>query len=130
MIRRPPISTRTDTLFPYTTLFRSGSYRLNYDPGIAWSLAAAPSADIEMWELWDAIRAPVFVLRGALSDLLRADTVAEMRRRGPECEAAEIEGIGHTTALVDAPQTAAVRAFRHAPCRGATGARKGNRVNP
>src|SRR3546814_5136523 len=28
MIRRPPRSTRTDTLFPYTTLFRSaGSWR-------------------------------------------------------------------------------------------------------
>src|SRR3546814_371224 len=27
MIRRPPISTRTDTLFPYTTLFRSGPAR-------------------------------------------------------------------------------------------------------
>src|SRR3546814_3406200 len=27
MIRRPPRSTRTDTLFPYTTLFRSDSYR-------------------------------------------------------------------------------------------------------
>src|SRR3546814_8912869 len=26
MIRRPPRSTRTDTLFPYTTLFRSGVY--------------------------------------------------------------------------------------------------------
>src|SRR3546814_8611520 len=26
MIRRPPISTRTDTLFPYTTLFRSRSW--------------------------------------------------------------------------------------------------------
>src|SRR3546814_19170925 len=26
MIRRPPRSTRTDTLFPYTTLFRSGDY--------------------------------------------------------------------------------------------------------
>src|SRR3546814_14578020 len=25
MIRRPPRSTRTDTLFPYTTLFRAGS---------------------------------------------------------------------------------------------------------
>src|SRR3546814_12849438 len=25
MIRRPPRSTRTDTLFPYTTLFRSAS---------------------------------------------------------------------------------------------------------
>src|SRR3546814_6365138 len=26
MIRRPPLSTRTDTLFPYTTLFRSVLY--------------------------------------------------------------------------------------------------------
>src|SRR3546814_4123324 len=29
MIRRPPISTRTDTLFPYTTLFRSTSLSFN-----------------------------------------------------------------------------------------------------
>src|SRR3546814_3946597 len=28
MIRRPPRSTRTDTLFPYTTLFRSSCQRL------------------------------------------------------------------------------------------------------
>src|SRR3546814_988178 len=28
MIRRPPRSTRTDTLFPYTTLFRSKAYLL------------------------------------------------------------------------------------------------------
>src|SRR3546814_2198915 len=28
MIRRPPRSTRTDTLFPYTTLFRSGLFLL------------------------------------------------------------------------------------------------------
>src|SRR3546814_5682731 len=27
MIRRPPVSTRTDTLFPYTTLFRSPPVR-------------------------------------------------------------------------------------------------------
>src|SRR3546814_7864594 len=27
MLRRPPRSTRTDTLFPYTTLFRSGRGR-------------------------------------------------------------------------------------------------------
>src|SRR3546814_13669491 len=27
MIRRPPRSTRTDTLFPYTTLFRSGIWK-------------------------------------------------------------------------------------------------------
>src|SRR3546814_14881350 len=44
MIRRPPISTRTDTLFPYTTLFRSVAltrYRLvgRYQPAAAiWLL--------------------------------------------------------------------------------------------
>src|SRR3546814_8141645 len=31
MIRRPPRSTRTDTLFPYTTLFRSA--RADFIPG-------------------------------------------------------------------------------------------------
>src|SRR3546814_2621014 len=30
MIRRPPRSTRTDTLFPYTTLFRSGAQRVDH----------------------------------------------------------------------------------------------------
>src|SRR3546814_13468318 len=30
MIRRPPRSTRTDTLFPYTTLCRSRRYRVRY----------------------------------------------------------------------------------------------------
>src|SRR3546814_2919534 len=29
MIRRPPRSTRTDTLFPYTTLFRSSDFFLD-----------------------------------------------------------------------------------------------------
>src|SRR3546814_3337058 len=32
MIRRPPRSTRTDTLFPYTTLFRSGRPRAGNGP--------------------------------------------------------------------------------------------------
>src|SRR3546814_369970 len=33
MIRRPPRSTRTDTLFPYTTLFRSGIAAINTSVG-------------------------------------------------------------------------------------------------
>src|SRR3546814_493671 len=33
MIRRPPRSTRTDTLFPYTTLFRSGLSETGAGPG-------------------------------------------------------------------------------------------------
>src|SRR3546814_3662938 len=35
MIRRPPRSTRTDTLFPYTTLFRSPGGRLAGQPAAA-----------------------------------------------------------------------------------------------
>src|SRR3546814_13016304 len=38
MIRRPPRSTRTDTLFPYTTLFRSRSHRL-------WAVEGQPVVD-------------------------------------------------------------------------------------
>src|SRR3546814_10265236 len=39
MIRRPPISTRTDTLFPYPTLFRSPQLAPLYDlmSGLAWT---------------------------------------------------------------------------------------------
>src|SRR3546814_20287600 len=35
MIRRPPRSTRTDTRFPYTTLFRSLSYL--HSTGLVWA---------------------------------------------------------------------------------------------
>src|SRR3546814_13772295 len=34
MIRRPPRSTRTDTLFPYTTLFRSAAGIIIADPDV------------------------------------------------------------------------------------------------
>src|SRR3546814_1953678 len=37
MIRRPPRSTRTDTLFPYTTLFRSPGFRCVAGPDRAGS---------------------------------------------------------------------------------------------
>src|SRR3546814_12262003 len=37
MIRRPPRSTRTDTLFPYTTLFRSGDGNMTIGNGILLS---------------------------------------------------------------------------------------------
>src|SRR3546814_8853122 len=44
MIRRPPRSTRTDTLFPYTTLFRSGLVEASRprDIGKAHDEAVAP----------------------------------------------------------------------------------------
>src|SRR3546814_14721950 len=41
MIRRPPRSTRTDTLFPYTTLFRSHSVQMLLSRYARW----IPGAD-------------------------------------------------------------------------------------
>src|SRR3546814_17838382 len=38
MIRRPPRSTRTDTLFPYTTLFRSADLDFGPDGAERWWL--------------------------------------------------------------------------------------------
>src|SRR3546814_8126133 len=43
MRRRPPRSTRTDTLFPYTTLFRSA--RRPAPQGFRWSRSEIHSAD-------------------------------------------------------------------------------------
>src|SRR3546814_12447988 len=46
MIRRPPRSTRTDTLFPYTTLFRSvvGSYA-----GTFFAIAQVMPPELNFW---------------------------------------------------------------------------------
>src|SRR3546814_9855274 len=54
MIRRPPRSTRTDTLFPYTTLFRSfqapGESSIEWRrpiPAGQWRFALAPQRDLD-----------------------------------------------------------------------------------
>src|SRR3546814_14490319 len=39
MLRRPPRSTRTDTLFPYTTLFRSSGARSRDQAALVFNLA-------------------------------------------------------------------------------------------
>src|SRR3546814_6291704 len=44
MIRPPPRSTRTDTLFPYTTLFRSFDYFTTGDPAQEEAVAIANEA--------------------------------------------------------------------------------------
>src|SRR3546814_5582463 len=68
MIRRPPISTRTDTLFPYTTLFRSDRYLHQ-----AERQARAVGHPARMW-LASAWRAMRLGLRGRFRD---AESAAE-----------------------------------------------------
>src|SRR3546814_9832308 len=65
MIRRPPRSTRTDTLFPYTTLFRSASVSLD-PPLVLWSQAQNSPTH------------PSFLQAGALIINILADDQAEL----------------------------------------------------
>ena len=93
----------------------TGTWRLNYDPGIAQNFSALPAADLALWEIWDRIRCPVLVLRGMESDLLRHDTAQEMCRRGPKASLIEFPGVGHAPALMAEDQVAAVKDFLLAP---------------
>jgi len=83
--------------------------RFHYDPTILASFGTAPYEDIDLWPLWDAVGRDVLVLRGAESDLLLAETAAEMTRRGPRAEVVEISGCGHAPGLMDPQQIALVR---------------------
>src|SRR3546814_7257365 len=63
MIRRPPRSTRTDTLFPYTTLFRSAD-----DGGIEIPAASHPAARTGAVCADGHLRAEPFDLAGGAMD--------------------------------------------------------------
>src|SRR3546814_4788353 len=49
MIRRPPRSTRTDTLFPYTTLFRSPGMSGREIEPLAFRVRPLPEECFESW---------------------------------------------------------------------------------
>src|SRR3546814_14538408 len=87
MRRRPPRSTRTDTLFPYTTLFRSWSAGL---PGLVDTARidnagivriAAAGAQTQALIVGDSNSGFVEVAEGGTLDVGRS----EERRVGKEC---------------------------------------------
>src|SRR3546814_14080560 len=83
MIRRPPRSTRTDTLFPYTTLFRSAVLKLGH--GIAKADAVGGSQIIECLHYAaraDAGRLDVAGLVDASGDQDRVMTLAQLVHGG------------------------------------------------
>jgi len=87
----------------------NGGYTPAYDPDIVAPMKLGPPQDLDLWPIWDQIRCPVLVLRGAESDVLLPDTAAEMQTRGPRAEIVEFAGIGHAPALMDATQIEVVR---------------------
>src|SRR3546814_7441500 len=70
MRRRPPRSTRTDTLFPYTTLFRSAAAQLGRHFGVV------DGKDVALARVLDEGLAAVLADREAPAVAVMADSVA------------------------------------------------------
>ncbi|KAA3653801.1 MAG: alpha/beta hydrolase [Proteobacteria bacterium] len=89
-----------------------GGVAMVYDPGIAETFRESPlESDVDLWDVYDAIRCPTLVIRGAESDLLLHETAQEMSQRGPKATLVEFEGIGHAPMLLDPAQIEVVRRF-------------------
>ena len=87
--------------------------RITYDPTLRDSFLAAfqgPPADL--WPLYDACAGlPLALIRGANSDLLSAETAAEMRRRRPDLILAEVPDRAHIPFLDEPQSVTALHAF-------------------
>ncbi len=88
----------------------NGRFALAYDPAIGAAFKG-PVMDVNLWPLYDLVRVPTLVLRGAESDLLLSETAAEMTQRGPRAQMVEFPNCGHAPALFDQSQISVVRAF-------------------
>jgi pimeloyl-ACP methyl ester carboxylesterase len=92
-----------------------GGYEMRYDPAIAEPFRKAMGdEDVSLWPVYDSIRCPTLVMRGAESELLLHETALEMGRRGPQAEVVEIPGVGHAPMMLDEPQIGIVRSFLQA----------------
>ncbi|SPH24186.1 2-(acetamidomethylene)succinate hydrolase [Defluviimonas aquaemixtae] len=84
-----------------------------YDPELRTSFLStfdAPPADL--WPLFDACAdLPLALVRGENSNLLSAETAAEMRRRRPDMNFADVPGRGHVPFLDEPEALTAVRAW-------------------
>ena len=97
-------------------------FTLHYDPAIAVPLKAvtresAQAGEAALWQLYDALTCETLLLRGALSDLLSADTALAMTRRGPKARLVVFDGVGHAPTLVTDDQRDRVLSFLLGPER-------------
>ena len=82
------------------------------DPRISEAFKNPRTAPSDLWPLYAKIKGvPMLVIRGALSDLLSAATVARMAREKPDLQQITVANRGHTPLLNEAECLAAIDAF-------------------
>ncbi len=87
---------------------------LSYDPAISKPILEVKDDAVppDLWPVFDALAdIPVLVIRGELSDILATDCIAEMRRRKPDLQVAEIPRRGHAPTLDEPACIAAIDGF-------------------
>lgn len=85
---------------------------LRYDPALRRAILEQAAGQVapDLWLFFEALRdLPTAVLHGENSDILLADTVAEMARRHPGLIVATIPDRGHVPFLNEAESLAAIR---------------------
>jgi pimeloyl-ACP methyl ester carboxylesterase len=83
-----------------------------YDPNLSRAFSVLDGPIPALWPQFEALAGvPVMVIRGALSDLLSAATVAEMAKRHPRLAALAVADEGHAPLLQDQTTIAAVARF-------------------
>src|SRR3546814_7498014 len=87
MIRRPPRSTRTDTLFPYTTLFRSGVNIVQDQVAVSFAVAQNCDGTLALTLNGSAVSSPSGGTLGGLctSDRVVSTRVAEVNALAVQC---------------------------------------------
>ncbi len=92
---------------------REGRIVWDYDPEIAAPFSL-PNGDshLDLWGSLDGFRGrPLLSIRGARSDVLRADTQARMAERLPGLQAVTVPGVGHAPTLEEPAAADALDAF-------------------
>lgn len=111
-----PYGLTTETEWTHLVTYGSrqdetGAWRFHYDPKLAEPFKEGFSEPVSLWPLWEVIQAPVLLLRGGDSDILTAETAAEMVTRKPSTKLVEFPGVGHAPMLMNDAQIGAVRSW-------------------
>jgi len=92
-----------------------GEVVLDYDPNIARSLGKVkpgPLTNFALWRLFGGLKkAPLLVVRGAMSDILSDTTAQEMVRRHPDARLATVPRVGHAPILDEPEAVSAISDF-------------------
>lgn len=115
--RMQPFGLQTEDEWQYLAKVSSettvdGKYRLAYDPKVVFSMESdGHVTDFNLWPLWNQVKLPMLILRGANSNVLSAETLDQMCAGRTDVTSCTFEGVGHAPALMNQEQISIIKQF-------------------